>query len=85
MGALMRTHYVYLVSGVQVVAGVLLLVNQYVPVALLLLAGMLVNILVFHITMMPQGIGPGILATILWFVVSWSKRDVFAPIFARKA
>jgi putative oxidoreductase len=84
-GVLMKTHYVYLTAGVQVIAGVLLLANQYVPLALVMLAGMLANILTFHITMMPQGLLIPIFTTVLWFIVSWSMRERFAPLFARKA
>jgi putative oxidoreductase len=83
-GVLTKTHYVYLTAGVQCIAGVLLLADQYVPLALVLLAGMLVNILTFHITMMPQGLLMPIVVTILWFIVSWSIRGHFAPLFVRK-
>jgi putative oxidoreductase len=85
-GAILASHYVYLVAAAQLVSGVLLLINQYVPLALVILAGVIVNILTFHITMWPQGIFPfPILVTICWFIVAWSMRDHFAPIFARKA
>jgi uncharacterized membrane protein YphA (DoxX/SURF4 family) len=85
MGVFMKTHYVYLVSGVQLLAGLLLLVNQYVPLALVLLGAMLANILTFHLTMMPQGFPIPIFVTVLWCVVFWSMRKHFAPLFARKA
>ncbi|MGZ3496274.1 MAG: hypothetical protein ACXWNK_02620 [Vulcanimicrobiaceae bacterium] len=84
LGVLMKTHYVYLTSGVQLIAGLLLLANQYVPLALVLLAGVLANILVFHITIMPQGLLLPIGVTILWFIVAWSMRVNFAPLFVRK-
>jgi putative oxidoreductase len=83
-GVLMKTHYVYLTSGVQVLAGVLLLVNQYVPLALVVLAAVLANILVFHITMLPQGLPLPLIVTVLWFIVAWSIRGTFAPLFLRK-
>ena len=85
-GAIVASHYVYLTAGAQVVGGVLLLINQYVPLALVILAGVIANILVFHITMYPQGIFPfPILVTVCWFIVAWSMRDHFAPLLARKA
>jgi putative oxidoreductase len=84
-GVLMRTHYVYLTAGVQLIAGVLLLANQYVPLALVMLAAMLANIWTFHITMMPQGLPIPIVATVLWFIVAWSMRERFAALFARIA
>jgi hypothetical protein len=35
--------------------------------------------------MAPSSIGPGLVATILWFVVFYSVRSNFAGIFAAKA
>jgi putative oxidoreductase len=84
-GALVASHYMLFVSGVQVVAGALLLSNQYVPLAIVLLAPVLANILVFHLTMMPSTVAPGLVATLLWFVVALPLRAHFAPIFVRQA
>ncbi|HEY8313834.1 MAG TPA: hypothetical protein VIG51_06640 [Candidatus Baltobacteraceae bacterium] len=84
LGILMKTHYVYLTTGIQVIAGVMLLANRYVVLALVLLAGELLNILTYHITMMPQGLPLPIIVTILWFVVAWSVRANVAPLFVRK-
>ncbi|MDQ6933166.1 MAG: hypothetical protein M3160_08305 [Candidatus Eremiobacteraeota bacterium] len=82
---MMTSHFMYLVSGVQVIAGVLLLRNQYVPLALVLLAAMIVNILTFHITMMPSTLFPmPIVALALWFFISWPLRSHFAPLFVRR-
>ena len=85
LGALMQSHYVFFVAGVQVIAGTLLLVNRFVPLALALLAPVLANILVFHLTMQPRGLPPGIFATILWIILAWRFRAYFAPLFVQKA
>lgn len=45
--ALKASHYAYLVFAVQLIAGVLLLVNRFVPLAVVLLGAELANILVF--------------------------------------
>ena len=82
---LVVSHFVYFVSGVQVIAGALLLVNQFVPLALALLAPVLYNILAFHITMQPSGLPPGLIASILWLILVWRLRDYFAPLFVQKA
>jgi len=81
---LVRTHYIYLTAGVQVVAGVLLLSNQFVRFALVMLAAMLANILVFHITMMPSGLPVPLIVAVLWFIVAYSQRAQFAILFARR-
>ncbi len=83
--AMMSSHYIYLTAGVQVIAGGLLLINQYVPLALVVLGAVIVNILTFHLTMWPQSLFPfPILVTVLWFIVAWQLRAHFAPLFVRK-
>jgi uncharacterized membrane protein YphA (DoxX/SURF4 family) len=83
--ALVASHFLYFVSSVQVIAGILLLINQFVPLALALLAPVLYNILAFHITMQPSGLPPGLVASILWLILVWRLRDYFAPLFVQKA
>src|SRR5437660_12751996 len=48
MGALYVSHYLWVVFAFQVIAGVLLLVNRYVPLAVAGLAPVIAHILVFH-------------------------------------
>ena len=54
MGALFVSHYLTLIFGLQVIAAVLLLANRYVPLALAVLAPVIVNILCFHALMAPE-------------------------------
>jgi putative oxidoreductase len=79
--ALAATHYMHFISGLEVVAALLLLVNRFVPLALVLLGPIIVNILLFHIFMLPSTIGPGVLVTILWFIIFASVRPAFTGIF----
>jgi len=65
-------------------AGVLLLINRYVPLALTVLAPILVNILLFHSLMQPSGLPPGLISVVLWFLVFASVRSAFAGIFQEK-
>jgi len=81
---LMVTHYMHVVAIFQVVPGLLLLFNRYVPLALTLLAPVIFNILVTHTLMQPQGLPPGIVAMLLWLLVYWHNRSAFAGIFQRK-
>jgi putative oxidoreductase len=84
-GAMFASHYVYFTSGAQVLGGALLLVNRYVPLALIVLAGVVLNILAFHLTMWPQALVPfPVLVVVCWFVVAWPLRAHFAPIFTAK-
>ena len=85
LSTLVASHFVYFVAVVQVIAGALLLVNRFVPLALALLAPVLYNILVFHITMQPSGLPPGLFASILWLILVWRLRAYFAPLLTQKA
>ena len=54
-GALFATGYMFpLIKGTEVVAGALLLGGRFVPLALTLLAPVIVNIALFHIVLAPQ-------------------------------
>ena len=78
---LVRSHYMVPVFIVQILGGVLLLSRCLVPLGLALLAPVLVNILIFHLTMDPTGVVPGAVATLLWIAVAWRTRAAFAVVF----
>jgi len=56
MGALYASHYLWVIFAFQVIAAVLLLINRYVPLAVAVLAPVIVNILTFHALMAPSGL-----------------------------
>jgi putative oxidoreductase len=76
-GVLAASHFMVPIFLVQVVCGLLFLVNRYVPLALTLIGPVIFNILVFHLLMNPSGIAPGAIATICWFLVFSSVRPAF--------
>ena len=63
------SHYLWFVFGLQVIAGALFLFRRTVPLALTLAGPLIVNILLFHVLMDPAGIAPGLVVTILWFII----------------
>ena len=85
MGVMFGSFYMHFVFLVQLVGGVLLLSGQFIPLALVLLGPVLVNILLFHISFLPSGLPPGILSTVLWFIIFFGYRRAFAGIIAQKA
>jgi hypothetical protein len=74
------SHYLWFVFGLQLFAGALFLVRRTVPLALSLSAPLIVNILLFHALMDPAGIVPGLVVTILWFIIFWQSRAAFRGI-----
>ena len=81
LGSMFVTKYLVFVFAIQLIGGVLLLVNRYVPIALTILGPIIVNILLFHGLMNPEGLGLAVFVTILWGVVFASVRSAFAGIF----
>ncbi|HEY6449131.1 MAG TPA: hypothetical protein VIX60_00440, partial [Candidatus Cybelea sp.] len=77
-----QSHFVLFVDGIQLIAGLALLANRFVPLALVVSAAILYNILAFHLTMMPMGIFPGLILTVCWFLIALPLRDHFAPLLA---
>ena len=78
MGALYASHYLMVISAFQVVAAVLLLVNRYVPLAVAMLAPVIVNILSFHALMAPSGLPLALLMAVLWAVIFVDLRPAFS-------
>ena len=70
--------YVYVIGGLQVFGGFLLLIGRFVPLGLTILAAIIVNILLFHILMAPEGFPPAIVVTVLELFLLWRYRDAFA-------
>jgi uncharacterized membrane protein YphA (DoxX/SURF4 family) len=82
--ALKQAGFMDVVSGVEVLVAVLFLINRFVPLALALLAPILVAILTFHIYTSPSMIVPGVVCTLLELYLAWSYRKVFCPMLAAK-
>ena len=84
MGALFVSHYLTIVFALELIGGVLLLANRYVPLALTLLGSILVNVLLFHALMAPEGLPIAVVTTVLWSLVFFHVRSAFAGIFQQR-
>jgi putative oxidoreductase len=81
MGALYASHYLMVIFAFQVIAAMLLLVNRYVPLAVAVLAPVIVNILSFHALMAPSGLPLALFVTVLWALIFVDVRPAFAGLF----
>jgi hypothetical protein len=81
---LMAGGYTYAALGTMVLVGVLLLINRFVPLALALIAPILVGILTFHIATSLSMIVPGAILSLIELYLAWSYRRVFCPMLAAK-
>ena len=77
------SHYMALIFLLQIIGGTLLLAGRFVPLALAILAPIVVNILNYHVTMDPGGIGKGLLVATPWIIVFLRYRSRFAQILQR--
>lgn len=82
MSSLKATGYVLpIVGALEVIIGLLLLVNKSVPFALLLLAPISVNILLFHIFLDLPGISGALVIAIINVVLIYKHWKVYRPLF----
>jgi len=85
IAALFLSHYYWAVAALQIIGGVLLLVNRFVPLGLVLLGPVIVNILLYHVFLNPAGIGLAIVVAILWLIVFYGHRQYFSGIFVQRS
>lgn len=82
-GALFKTGYMFpLIKGTELAVGLLLVANRFVPLALVLLAPVLVNIIAFHAFLSPDGFAIPLVLVALELYLAWSYRDAYRPLLA---
>jgi len=85
LGALIQSHFVLVVSAVELAGGVLLLANRYVPLGLVLLGPVIVNIFFYHLLMDRSGLIIAIVVIILWGLIALRHRQYFSGLFVQRA
>jgi uncharacterized membrane protein YphA (DoxX/SURF4 family) len=84
MGALTNAGYMKVVAVTEIIVGVMLLTNRFVPLALALLAPIVVAIITYHIAMDVKTIGPGIIVLAMELYLAWAYRGAFRPMLRAK-
>lgn len=83
--AMMKTGYLFqLVKVTEVVVGALLLLNRFVPLALALIAPVIVNIVAVHAFLAPSGLAMAVVILGLELYLAWSYRSAFRPMLAAR-
>lgn len=72
-----------LLKGTEVLAGALLLANRHVPLALAVLAPIVVNIVALHVFLAPAGLPIAVVTLGLLLVLAWTYRAAYAPMLRR--
>jgi uncharacterized membrane protein YphA (DoxX/SURF4 family) len=85
LGALMKSGYMMpLIGTTQLIVGVLLLLNRFVPLALALLAPFLVNSIAFHVFLEPSGLPMACIFLAFELYLAWAYRNAFRPMLAAR-
>lgn len=84
--ALAKTGYMFpLIKGTEVLGGVLLLSNRFVPLALALLAPVIVNIVAYHAFLAPGGTGMTVVILALEVYLAWAYRAAYRDMLVVRA
>ena len=84
-GAIVKTGYLFqLLLGTQLISSLLLLANRFVPLALALLAPIIVNIVAFHLFLLPSGLGIALVVLALEIYLAWVYRKAYSPMLAMR-
>ncbi|WP_445956291.1 DoxX family membrane protein [Yeosuana sp.] len=81
-GAIMSTKTLMLVGIVEVVSGLAFLFNKYGALMAIILMSVSVNIILFHVSLNPEGIGPGVVVFLLNIVMLYAYRDKYKDLLA---
>jgi uncharacterized membrane protein YphA (DoxX/SURF4 family) len=81
---LMKGGYMVVVSATEILVALLLLTNRFVPLALALLAPVVVGIITFHIAVAPSTIVPGLVVLGMELYLAWAYRGAFRPMLRTK-
>jgi uncharacterized membrane protein YphA (DoxX/SURF4 family) len=85
LGAIISTGYLDIVGVLEVAAGLLVLINRFVPLALAVLGPIIVNIFIVNLLMAPKALPIAILVTILWVLAAYRVRSAFLPLLQQRA
>ena len=85
LGGLGASGYFFpLLKTTETLAGAALLANRFVPLALVVLAPILVNVFAFHAALDRSGLGLAIVLVALEIGLAYTRRGVFAPLLRAK-
>jgi len=77
-------YLLQLVKGTEVVVGALLLLNRFVPLALTLIAPVIVNIVAVHVFLAPSGLVMALAILGLELYLAWAYRGAFRPMLGAR-
>ncbi|NUP05921.1 MAG: DoxX family protein [Polyangiaceae bacterium] len=85
IGGLVTSGYMFpLIKGTEVLAAIALLSNRFSPLALIVLAPVTVNIVLFHAILAPAGIILPLVVLAAHLTAAWGYRSLYQPLLVAK-
>lgn len=85
LGALAETGYMFpVIKGLEVLVGVALLAGLFVPLALVVIAPIVVNIFLYHVLLAPEGAALAVVLIVLNIFLGWSYRSSYSALLKAK-
>jgi uncharacterized membrane protein YphA (DoxX/SURF4 family) len=83
MGLMAAPYFFPLLKATEVIAGLLLLSNCFVPLALILLAPISLQIFLFHVALAPAGTAMAVVIIILGLYLAWTRKDSYKSVLSK--
>jgi hypothetical protein len=71
-------------KGIEIIAGILLIIRRFIPLVLVALTGIIVNIFAFHIFVDPELLLLAIVLVVLEGILVWAYRENYKGIVESK-
>jgi uncharacterized membrane protein YphA (DoxX/SURF4 family) len=86
MAGFMATGYFFpFLKSTELLVGVLIISGRFVPLALIILAPIMLNIFAFHLFLVPDGIFMASALGLMQVFLAWAYRDSFAAVLKASA
>jgi putative oxidoreductase len=77
-------YFFTLLKVTELVCGILLLTGRFVPLALVILAPIIINIFLVHLLIAPEGVWIGIAMILAGIFLAFCYRDAFKPLLTSR-
>ena len=82
MGVLMKSPFMMIIAVIEILGGVALLINKYVPLALTFLIAVLLNAMLFHLFYDAANIGGALVFLVIALVLVYANKDRFSSLLS---
>jgi len=80
MGIYFTSGFMKIIGVLEILGGLALLVNKFVPLALTISIAIMVNAFIFHLLHDPAGVGGAAVGLILGLLLVWNNKERFASL-----